>query len=133
MKTYLINVNGVSYEVEVEEVGGSAPQVTTSAPIQAAAAPQPKVAPKVAAPTPVAKPVAVPSGNGEIIKAPIPGTILDVKVQVGMVVKPGDLILILEAMKMENEIMAAKAGTVKAIFVVKGQSVNSGDALIEMQ
>jgi len=133
MKTYLINVNGVSYEVEVEEVGGSAPQVTTSAPIQSVAAPQAKVAPKVATPTPVAKPVAAPSGNGEIIKAPIPGTILDVKVQVGSVVKAGDLYVILEAMKMENEILAARSGTVKAIFVTKGQSVNSGDALLEIQ
>lgn len=134
MKTYLIHVNGVAYEVEVEEVGGaSTPQVTTAAPVQAVPAPQAKAAPKAATPAPAAKPAAAPSGNGEVIKAPIPGTILDVKVQVGAVVKSGDLLLILEAMKMENEIMAAKSGTVKAIFVTKGQSVNSGDALIEMQ
>ena len=133
MKTYLINVNGISYEVEVEEVGGSAPQVTSAPSVQATPAPQPKVAPKAVAPTPAAKPVAAPSGNGEVIKAPIPGTILDVKVQVGSVVKAGDLFLILEAMKMENEILAAKAGTVKAIFVAKGQSVNSGDPLLEIQ
>lgn len=132
MKTYLIHVNGVAYEVEVEEVGGNTAP-TQVAPIQAPT-PQIKAAPKAvpvaAAP---AAPKAAPSGNGEVIKAPIPGTILDLKVQIGATVKPGDLLLILEAMKMENEIMAAKAGTVKAIFVTKGQSVNSGDPLIELQ
>lgn len=134
MKTYLINVNGISYEVEVEEVGGSAPHAAAMPQVQTTPAPQPQATPKaVVPPTPAAKPVAAPSGNGEVIKAPIPGTILDVKVQVGSVVKAGDLYLILEAMKMENEILAAKSGTVKAIFVSKGQSVNSGDALLEIQ
>ena len=134
MKTYLIHVNGVAYEVEVEEVGGaSTPQVTTAAPVQAVPAPQAKAAPKAATPAPAAKPAAAPSGNGEVIKAPIPGTILDVKVQVGAVVKSGDLLLILEAMKMENSFDSPRAGIIKSIAVTKGQAVEKGQLLIEFE
>ncbi len=134
MKTYLITVNGVSYEVAVEEMAGSATAApSVAAPVltvpKAVAAPV-AVAPKTA---PVAKPTAAPSGSGTVIAAPIPGTILDLKVQVGSTVKAGGLILILEAMKMENEIVAENDCTVKAIFVNKGDSVNSGDPMVEVQ
>lgn len=129
MKQYNITVNGTTYAVEVEEVGGaSAP----SAPrVQAAPAPAPAaVAPKAApAPAPAAAPVAA---GGELIVAPMPGTIFDIPVVVGQAVKAGDNLIILEAMKMENEIVAPVDGTVKTIHVTKGTSVSSGDALITL-
>lgn len=130
MKTYLITVNGVSYEVAVEEMGeANAPALIAAAPVAAApkaVAAVPKIAPAV-------KPAAAPSGSGTVVAAPIPGTILDIKVQVGSIVKAGGLILILEAMKMENEIVAENDCTIKAIFVSKGDSVNSGDPMVEVQ
>ncbi|HZW49726.1 MAG TPA: biotin/lipoyl-containing protein [Bacillota bacterium] len=130
MKTYLITVNGVSYEVGVEEIGGTTvPTLISAAPVAAASKPV-AVAPKSA---PAAKPAAAPSGSGTVVAAPIPGTILDIKVQVGSKVKAGGLLLILEAMKMENEIVAENDCTIKAIFVNKGDSVNSGDPMIEVQ
>lgn len=126
MKKFNITVNGKSYEVEVEELGGvaSAPVSRPAAPVASApkAAPAPAAAPK-AAPAPVA-------GDGEVVASPMPGTILDIKVNVGDTVASGAVLLILEAMKMENEIMAPVAGTVKSITVSKGASVNSGDVLV---
>ena len=128
MKKFNISVNGTSYEVEVEEVGGavSAPvsrpaQTAAPAPRAAAPAPAPKAAPKAA-------PVA--AGDGEVVASPMPGTILDIKVKVGDTVANGAVLVILEAMKMENEIMAPVAGTVQSISVTKGASVNSGDVLV---
>ncbi len=128
MRKFNITVNGVSYEVEVEEVGaGFAAPVAPVAPVAApkAAAPvaaaAPAAAPKAAAPAPVA--------NGLKITSPMPGTILDVRVSVGAAVKKGDVLLILEAMKMENEIVAPEDGTVAQVNVQKGASVNSGDVL----
>ncbi len=131
MKQYNITVNGTTYQVEVEEVGGVS---TPSAPrVQAAPAPvvaAPKAAPVAApAPAPAAAPV---SAGGELISAPMPGTIFDIPVVVGQAVKAGDNLIILEAMKMENEIVAPVDGTVKTIHVTKGTSVSSGDALITL-
>ncbi len=122
MRTYKITVNGQVYNVDVEEIGASAP---AAAPVAAAPAPAP--APK-AAPAPVAAPVA--AGAGESVKAPMPGTILDVKVAAGQTVKAGDTVVVLEAMKMENEIPAPKAGTIAQVVVSKGASVNAGDVLV---
>ena len=124
MRKFNITVNGVAYEVEVEEVAAG----EASAPVAAA----PKAAPKAAAPAakPAAAPKAAPVANGTKVNAPMPGTILDVKVAQGQAVKKGDVLLILEAMKMENEIMAPKDGTVAQVAVSKGASVNSGDALV---
>ena len=110
MKTYNVTVNGVTYSVVVEEVNG-------------AAAP-------VAAPAPKAAPAATGAAGAVSIKAPMPGTILDVKVSVGASVKKGDVVAVLEAMKMENEIMAPKAGTVAQVLVSKGSSVDTGAALV---
>ena len=122
MRKFNITVNGVAYEVEVEEVDaqGAAP----AAPAKAAPA-----APKAAAPAaPKAAPKA-PVAAGAQVNAPMPGTILDVKVQQGQAVKKGDVLMVLEAMKMENEIMCPQDGTVAQVNVTKGASVNSGDVL----
>ena len=124
MRKFNITVNGVAYEVEVEEVAAG----EASTPVAAA----PKAAPKAAAPAakPAAAPKAAPVANGTKVNAPMPGTILDVKVAQGQAVKKGDVLLILEAMKMENEILAPQDGTVAQVAVSKGASVNSGDALV---
>lgn len=135
MKKFHIKVNGKEYEVEVEEIGGSlAPVTQVSTPTAAKAAPvTPSVAPatsqetKTAAPAPAA--AAAPEG-AEVITAPMPGKIMSIKVQVGQQVNAGDLILYLEAMKMENEIFCGRSGTVKEIRVSEGTAVNPGDALV---
>ena len=135
MRKFSITVNGQAYEVEVEEIGGapvfaSAPVAApVAAPAPVAAAPAP-AAPKAAAPAPKAAPAA--AGSGEPVKAPMPGTILDVKVAAGQAVKKGDILVILEAMKMENEILASRDGTVGGVSVSKGASVNSGDVLLTL-
>ncbi len=123
MRKFNITVNGKSYEVDVEEVGG----VQTSAPVAApAAAPAP--APKAAPAAPKAAPVA----GAKQVKAPMPGTIVSVKVNVGDKVESGTLVAILEAMKMENEIFAGVDGTVAGISVSAGDSVNSGDVIVSI-
>lgn len=120
MKKFVVKVNGNVYNVEVEETQSFA-NAPISAPAAAPAAP--------AAPAPA--PAAAPAG-ANTISAPMPGTILDIKVAVGAAVKKGDVLCILEAMKMENEISAPADGTVAAISVSKGASVNTGDALISL-
>jgi len=109
MKKYKENVNGTVYEVTVEAMDCAAP---------VAAAP-------AAAPAPAA---AAPAG-GEKVSAPMPGTILDVRVSNGQTVKKGDILFILEAMKMENEIMAPCGGTIASVSVTKGAAVDSGALL----
>ena len=138
MRKFRVNVNGETFEVEIEEVGGTS-QVTQNAPVStpAPAAPtaQPKSEPvqQTAAPQKPkeeAKPAAkAPTGDGEQVTAPLPGTILDLKVKPGENVEAGDVLLVLEAMKMENEVVAPVGGTVQEILVEKGATVNSGDVL----
>ena len=123
MKYYNITVNGVAYSVSVEETAaGAAPVAAAPAAPKAPAAPA--AAPKAAAPAGAAGAVTV--------KAPMPGNILDVKVSAGASVKAGDVLVILEAMKMENEILAPQDGTVASVNVNKGDTVNSGDVLVSM-
>ena len=122
MKNYRITVNGTSYDVSVEELSGGAAPV--AAPVAAApvAASAPAAAP--AAPAPAA------GGAGSIkVSSPMPGKILAVKANVGDSVKKGQVILILEAMKMENEVVAPEDGTIVSIDVTVGASVESGDTL----
>ena len=125
MKYYNISVNGVAYSVSVEETAaGAAPVAAPAAPAAPKAPAAPAAAPKAAAPAGAAGAVTV--------KAPMPGNILDVKVKAGASVKAGDVLVILEAMKMENEIVAPQDGTVASINVNKGDTVNSGDVLVSM-
>lgn len=114
MKNLRITVNGVAYDVQVEELGADA----------VAAAPAAAPAPAKAAPAP--KTV----GAGEKVAAPMPGTIVSVNVSDGQAVKKGDVLVVLEAMKMENEIKAPKDGTITGISVNKGESVDTGATLV---
>lgn len=123
MRKFNISVNGKTYEVDVEEVGG----VQTTAPVAAAPKAAPAAAPK-AAPASKAAPVA----GAKQVTAPMPGTIVSVKVNVGDKVEAGTLVAVLEAMKMENEIFAGVDGTVAGVSVSAGDSVNSGDVIVSV-
>lgn len=115
MKNYTITVNGVAYDVTVEEKG------IASAPVAAAS---------VAAPAPAAKPAAPASASGNVtVVAPMPGKILAIKVSAGQQVKKGDVVIVLEAMKMENEIVAPEDGVVASINTSVGDSVEAGATL----
>lgn len=128
MRKFMITVNGATYEVDVEEVNGAV-QAAAPAPVAApAAAPAAPVPVPQAAPAVKAAPVAPVSGD--TLKAPMPGAILDVKVKAGDTVKKGAVLLILEAMKMENEIVAPRDATIAQVIVSKGSSVNSGDPML---
>ena len=118
MKKYNITVNGTTYEVIVEEADSASTPVSY-------AAPTPVAAPKAAAPK-----AAASVGAGAVkVTSPMPGTILAVKVTAGQAVKKGDVICVLEAMKMENDIPAPQDGVIASIDVQKGASVNAGDVL----
>lgn len=135
MKKFNITVNGKSYEVEVEELGGATASTPRPAAAPRPAAPAVKPAPAAApAPKPAAQatPAAAPAG-GHNVDAPMPGTLLDIKVNVGDSVTSGQVLMILEAMKMENEIMAPADGRVAAINANKGASVNAGEVLIVLE
>ena len=114
MKKYRVTVNGTAYEIQLEELTGAAPAASVPA---AAPAPAPAAA----------------SAGGEQVTSPMPGTILDVKVSQGAAVKKGDVLMILEAMKMENEIMCPRDGTVASVNASKGATVESGTLLCVIQ
>ncbi|MEL7622623.1 MAG: biotin/lipoyl-containing protein [Clostridiales bacterium] len=138
MRLFNIKVNGQAYEVEVEEIGGSQPVVRQVKPAPAAAAPAAPATAATAAPagpapapapsTPAPQPAAVT--GGEAITSPMPGKIQSIAVKVGDKVNAGDLVLILEAMKMDNEIFSNTGGEVKDIRVAAGAAVNPGDVLV---
>ena len=120
MKKYNVTVNGTAYEVTLEAVDAS--EVKTS--------PAPAAAPAAApAPTPAVAPAAPVSGGNETVSSPMPGNILAVNVANGAAVKKGDVLMILEAMKMENEIMSPCDGTILSVNVTKGASVETGAVL----
>lgn len=116
MRNFLVNVNGTNYEVAVEEIDASK--------VKAA----PAAAPAPVAPAPAPAPKAAPAG-GTQVNSPMPGNILAVNVKDGDVVKSGQVLMILEAMKMENEILAPAAGTVSGVSVQKGSTVETGSLL----
>ena len=124
---YELKLNGRTYEVEVELAEPMMMQEFQSY----APAPAAPAAPVVEA-APSAAPAAAPAvtGTGEKVDSPMPGTILKVNVAAGQTVKEGDLLVVLEAMKMENEIFAPQGGTVSQVIVEKGASVNTGDVLV---
>ena len=124
MKNYIVTVNGVSYEVSVEEVGEGQAAAPAAAPVKAAPV-------KAAAPAKKAK--ASGAAGSVKVSAPMPGKIIAVKKDAGAAVKKGEVILVLEAMKMENEIMAPHDAVVAGVHVNKGESVNSGTPLVSLQ
>ena len=144
MKEYRFKINGNEYNVAINSVEGNLAEVTVNgtsyqvemenaptAPVQAAA--------PVQASTPAAAPVPAPaapkpaaSGAGKAVTSPLPGVIIGLKVNVGDVVKPGQVVAVLEAMKMENDIEAEFGGTVTAVNVAKGDSVLEGAAIVTL-
>lgn len=117
MRKFNVTVNGNTYEVEVEEVGG----LVKAAPVASTTVPD------------TSKTPAAPVSSGNIkIEAPMQGKIVDIKVSEGEMVKAGDVVAILEAMKMENEVVAPEAGTIASINAATGQSVNAGDVIITL-
>lgn len=161
MKKYQYKVQGVDYEVEIAEVEGKIAKVNVNGipfeiemqkPINAAKHPSlaaakvqapaasshaAPAAPSPAAPSPAAAPAAdpstAPSGSGNVLKAPLPGTITEVKVQVGQTVAVGDVVLVLEAMKMQNNIESEYAGKVSSIVVKQGDTVMEGAVLLTIE
>lgn len=117
MKNLRITVNGVAYDVQVEELGEGAAVAPVAAPAPAAAPAKP----------------AAPAATGSVkVSAPMPGTILSVNVQAGQAVKKGTVLVVLEAMKMENEICAPEDGTIASVHVEKGANVETGALLVSM-
>ena len=145
---YVATINGKKYEVEVEKLEAyksldrngvaapAAPVLPASAPVQRPAAPAP--APVAAAPAPAPAPAAAPApkaaapAGATTVEAPMPGKILNIKVSEGQAVKFGDVVVIMEAMKMETEIVAPADGTVSKILVKAGDSVDTGAALVAL-
>lgn len=145
---YVATINGKKYEVEVEKLEAyksldrngvaapAAPVLPASAPVQRPAAPAP--APVAAAPAPAPAPAAVPApkaaapAGATTVEAPMPGKILNIKVSEGQAVKFGEVVVIMEAMKMETEIVAPADGTVSKILVKAGDSVDTGAALVAL-
>lgn len=131
LRKFKIRVDGEEYLVEMEEIGGT--PVAPAAPVAAApVAPAVESAPAEPAPTPAA-PTSAPAAGDKTLDAPMPGTILKLLVNVGDTVAENQPLMILEAMKMENEIVCKGAGVVKGIHVTQGQVVNAGDALITVE
>lgn len=139
---YRVKINGKVYEVEIEEVGGT-PVVSSSRQLeskpstpntfQSPVQPQPEVK-QVSSPLSSSSPSPSPSSSSDnVVKAPIPGKVLSIKVKEGDHVEYGQTLLIFEAMKMENEVKSPKAGIVKRIFVSEGANFNTGDPLVEIE
>ncbi|MGI6422412.1 MAG: biotin/lipoyl-containing protein [Syntrophomonadaceae bacterium] len=129
---YIVSINGKNYEVEVEKGRANIIKTTETVVVPAQVPEPPAPVPSVAVPhTPV--PAALDNIGGEPLKSPLPGTILAINVNPGSVVKEGDVLFILEAMKMETEIKAPRDGVIAQIMVSKGASVATGDILLALQ
>ncbi len=132
---YVVTLNGKNYEVDVTETDAivtgitEIPVMVAAAPAVAAPVAAPAEAPKAEEAPAAPSAPAAPTTSGTQVKAPMPGSILAVKASVGQAVKAGDVIIVLEAMKMENDIVAPCDGTVKEILVTKGSTVNTDDIL----
>ena len=126
MKRFLIKINGKTYDAEVEVIGASA-----AAP---AVAPAPAAAPKAAAPAPApAAPAAAPRAGGPAnVTSPLPGTVLRLVKNAGDTVAAGEVVMIVESMKMENEVVAPEAGRIASIAVAAGSAINTGDLLFTL-
>lgn len=126
MKRFLIKINGKTYDAEVEVVNGSSAPAPSFAPAAAPAAP--------AAPAPVAAPApaAAPAGGAATVTSPLPGTVLRLTKAAGDTVAAGEVVMIVESMKMENEVVAPEAGKIASISVAVGASINTGDVLFTM-
>jgi len=140
MKRFQVTVNGTAYDVQVEEVASGVPAPVAPAPVPvpvvaAPVAPAPAPVPVVPPPAPVAPaPVTAPTpaaGSAQVT-SPMPGSIWEVRCSVGQAVNRGDVLIILEAMKMENEIVASSEGTVAGIHVAKGDTVETGTLLVSL-
>ena len=144
---YVATINGKKYEVEVEKLEAykyldrngvaapAAPVLPASAPVQRPAAPAPVAAAPAPAPAPAAAPAPAPAAapaGATTVEAPMPGKILNIKVSEGQAVKFGEVVVIMEAMKMETEIVAPADGTVSKILVKAGDSVDTGAALVAL-
>ena len=136
MKSYKISVNGKSYDVTVEELGatGSAAQSVAASQPALVSRPLPAspTAQSMPGPPSAPAPAAPSAGAAGLVKSPMPGTLLSFKVAKGQTVRRGEVLLILEAMKMENEIVAPVDGVVSALRVAEGASVSTGDVLVEL-
>ncbi|WP_438835163.1 acetyl-CoA carboxylase biotin carboxyl carrier protein subunit [Streptococcus pluranimalium] len=130
LRKFKITVDGKEYLVEMEEIGGTPAPAAAPSPTPAVAPAPAPVAEAPAEPSPAPAPASSAPAGADALTAPMPGTILKVLVNVGDSVSENQPLMILEAMKMENEIVASSAGTVSAIHVSPGQAVNPGDGLI---
>ena len=136
---YTATLNGKQYEVELERIDayepmpryGEAP-AAAPAPVAAPAAPAPAPAPAAPAPAPAVAPAAAPAAGATTVEAPMPGKILNIKVSAGQAVKFGETVIVMEAMKMETEIVAPADGTVAQILVKAGDAVDTGAALVTL-
>ena len=124
MKRFLIKINGKTYDAEVEVIGASA-----AAP---AVAPAPAAAPKAGAPAPAAPAAAPKAGGPANVTSPLPGTVLRLVKNAGDTVAAGEVVMIVESMKMENEVVAPEAGRIASIAVAAGSAINTGDLLFTL-
>ncbi len=127
LRKFRININGKEYLVEMEELG-----VEGTAAIAPAAIPAAPAVPAAPVPAlqPAPAPAPIPAGEGLMVEAPMPGNILSVQVKVGDQVKEDQVLIVLEAMKMENEIVAPKNGVITAVYVEKGTTIDAGKPIV---
>lgn len=133
LRKFKISIDGTQYLVEMEEIGAPAPTAAPApAPVATPAPATPAPAAPAPQPEPAPAPAAAPPAGAHVQEAPMPGTILDIHVVVGDTVEVNQPVMVLEAMKMESEIVAEQAGTIASINVAKGDMVNPGDTLFSI-